>query len=154
MLDIKFIRENREQVEQAAKNKNIELDFDALLELDKERIKLLQEVEEFKSMKNSLNDLIKQAKSEQERNEIIEKGKEIKTKLEIKEPQLRKVMDEFEALMVRVPNVVSPDTPIGKSDASRPNFLSNRKTISSSERIWIFWIWKKERRSRVTADIM
>ncbi|HBP01101.1 MAG: Serine-tRNA ligase [Candidatus Moranbacteria bacterium GW2011_GWE1_49_15] len=117
MLDIKFIRENREQVEQAAKNKNIALDFDALLELDKERIKLLQEVEEFKSMKNSLNDLIKQAKSEQERNEIIEKGKEIKTKLEIKEPQLRKVMDEFEALMVRVPNVVSPDTPIGKSDA-------------------------------------
>lgn len=116
MLDIKFIRENKAQVETAIKNKKIDLDLEKLLELDKERIVLLQEVEELLSMKNSINDLIKSAEDQNERKEIIEKGKEIKTKLEIKQPQLGKIKDEFDNLMVRVPNIVSADTPVGKSE--------------------------------------
>lgn len=116
MLDIKFIRENASQLREVIRNKNIGLDLEKLLELDKERVRLLQEVEELLSMKNSLNDLIKSAESDEERKEAIEKGKEIKEKLEAKQPELAEVKEQFDDMMVRVPNVVSPDTPVGKSD--------------------------------------
>lgn len=116
MLDIKFIRENERQIKVAIKSKNIDLNLDSLLALDKERIELMQEVEELLSMKNSINDLIKSA-DQNEKVEIIEKGKEIKSKIEEKEPVLKKIQQEFDELMVRVPNIVSKDTPIGKDDA-------------------------------------
>jgi len=116
MLDIKFIRKNKEEVAEAIKNKNISLDLERLLELDKERVKLLQEIEELNSLKNDLNDLIKKTKSDGERKEIIEKGKNIKTKLEIKEPEYKKIKKEYEDLADKVPNVFSEDTPIGKDE--------------------------------------
>lgn len=117
MLDIKFIRENVEVIEKAIINKNIDFDLVAFLELDKKRIGLVQEVEEYKSMKNSLNDLIKSAKGEEEKREIIEKGKEIKLKLDEREPELKEVQQKFNELMVKIPNIISSDTPIGKNDS-------------------------------------
>lgn len=115
MMDIKFIRERAEDIKIAAKNKNIDLDVDHLLAVDKEKTKLLQEVEHLLALKNDLNEMMKSAKDD-ERKEIIEKGKEIKEKLEIKEPQFKKIKEEFDQLMVKVPNVVSADTPVGKSE--------------------------------------
>lgn len=117
MLDVKFIRENKEEVKKAIKNKNISLDLERLLELDKERVGLLQEIEELNSLKNDLNSLIREAKSEEEKKEIIEKGKNIKTKLEIKEPEYKKIKDEYDNLADKVPNIISEDTPIGKDEA-------------------------------------
>ena len=46
MLDIKFIRENKEIVEQGAKKKRVEVDIEKLIALDDERLKVLKEVED------------------------------------------------------------------------------------------------------------
>jgi seryl-tRNA synthetase len=117
MLDIQFIRANKEQVAEAAKNKNLSFDVEALLVKDQERVALLQEIEELKSLKNDINDLIQKAETPEERTEIIAKGKEIKVKLDEKEPLYAAVKDEFAVLMAQVPNIVSSDTPVGKTDA-------------------------------------
>jgi seryl-tRNA synthetase len=117
MLDIKFIRENQEKIEDAIVKKGIDLDLKNLLKIDKQRIELLKEVEQLQALKNDLNEMIKTAKDDAERKEIIEKGKEIKADLEKKEPEFKKIKDQFDDLMVKVPNVISADTPIGKSDA-------------------------------------
>ncbi|MFZ3031853.1 MAG: serine--tRNA ligase [Candidatus Moraniibacteriota bacterium] len=117
MLDISFIRNNTAAVKEAVSAKNLTLDVDALLAKDGERIALLQEMEELKSLKNDINDLIQQAKTDEERAEIIAKGKEIKLKIDQKEPLFAKVKDEYYALLAQVPNIISPDTPRGKSDA-------------------------------------
>jgi seryl-tRNA synthetase len=117
MLDIQFIREHAEEVRAAAQNKNIALNVDKLLELDKERLRLLREIEELNSLKNDINDLMKKAASPEERQELIAKGKEIKAQLDIREPQFAEVKKEFEVLMAQVPTVPSADTPVGKSDA-------------------------------------
>jgi len=116
MLDIQFIRENKEHIAEAIKNKNSTLDLELLLGKDVERRALLQEIEELKSLKNDINDLIHQAKTDEERAEIIAKGKEIKLKLDEKEPFFENIEYEYLALMAQVPNIVSPDTPIGTSD--------------------------------------
>ena len=116
MLDIKFIRENKEKIAQAAIQKNIELNIDALLEIDAQRIALVQEIEELNSLKNDINDLISKAADDAERQEIIAKGKEIKAKLEEKEPRYKEVKQMFDAFMVQVPNVISEDTPVGRGE--------------------------------------
>ena len=117
MLDIAFIRNNTDVVKEAVTAKNLALDVDALLVKDGERIALLQEMEELQSLKNDINDLIQKAGTPEERTEIIAKGKEIKAKIDELEPRFTAVKSEFEVLMAQVPNIISPDTPRGKSDA-------------------------------------
>ncbi len=117
MLDISFIRANVDAVKEAVIAKNLTLDVDALLTKDGERIALLQELEELQSLKNDINDLIKGSKTDEERAEIITKGKEIKVKIDELEPRFATVKAEFTVLMAQVPNIISPDTPRGKSDA-------------------------------------
>ncbi len=116
MLDIQFIRTNKEAVGLAAKNKNIILDVDVLLVKDTERLTLLHEIEELRSLKNDINDLVQQAKTPEERAEVIEKGKEIKTKIDEKEKLYIAVKSDFENLVGLVPNIPSADTPVGKDE--------------------------------------
>lgn len=116
MVDIKFIRENAEAIKTAVKNKNLKLDLEELLEVDKERVKLLREIEELKSEKNSLNDEMKKIKDVSEQKKLIEKGKKIKEATEKLHPQYEKVSRRFEELMVLVPTIPSKDTPVGKSE--------------------------------------
>lgn len=117
MLDIQFIRNNKEMIAEAAKNKGLDFDVEKLLAKDRERVALLQEIEELKSLKNDINDLIQQAKTKEEREEIIAKGKEIKMKLNEREPLFANIEREYEMLMAQVPNIISPDTPLGKGEA-------------------------------------
>ncbi len=113
MLDIKYIRENKEAIKEAIKNKRIDLDLEKLLELDEKRKKMIQDQEELQAKKNKLNEEIKNSP---DKGEVIERGKRIKEKISQADPQLKKVKQEFDELMVKVPNIVSPDTPIGKSE--------------------------------------
>ena len=105
MLDIKFIRENKELVKEAAKNKNREVDLDEILRLAEERKRLRTEID-------ALNQ--KRREAANERN--IEKGKEIKTDLEDLEKQFADLDKQFVALMIKVPNIHSVDTPVSKGE--------------------------------------
>ena len=115
MLDIKFIRENAEAIKEVAKNKNIDLDIDQLLKLDKERLLQLQYIEELLAEKNKLNELIPSAQGD-EKIAVLEQGKNVKEKLANAQPEFEKIKEQFEAMMTRVPNLISADTPIGKNE--------------------------------------
>src|SRR3989338_10425844 len=108
MLDIQFIRSHKEDIAKAIKNKGLTLDVEKLLAKDQERITLLQEIEELKSLKNDINELIQAVKTDEERAEIIAKGKEIKAKLDEQEPLFAAIKREYDTLMAQVPNIVSP----------------------------------------------
>lgn len=114
-MDIKFIRENAEKIKEAVKNKGISLDVDQLLKLDTERVSQLQYIEELLAEKNKLNELLPKATGA-EKTELLEQGKKVKEKLAQVEPEFRNTKEQFEDLMVKVPNLISADTPIGKSD--------------------------------------
>lgn len=115
MLDIKYIQENQEAIKKAVIDKDLGLNVDELLEMDKRRKELLQKIEELNSMKNDINDLMKEAKTEEEKKEIMEKAKDIKNKSAQAEKDFAAVKNVYDLLMVRVPNIISADTPIGKT---------------------------------------
>lgn len=116
MLDIKFIRENADAIQKAAQDKNIDIDMQELLKIDKERVAMMQEMEELQAAKNGLNQKMKTAQNDEERQVIIAEGKEIKAKYEEKEPALKDIKEKFEELMVRVPTVTASDVPVGASE--------------------------------------
>ena len=116
MLDIKFIRENQKEVKKNCENRNIKCDIDKLLQLDEKRKNLIQYVEELNAEKNKLNILI-QKSSGDERKELIGQGKSVKEKLEKSEPELTELMKEFNKILLRVPNMTHPNSPIGKDDS-------------------------------------
>jgi len=110
MLDIKFIKENREKIEKAIKNKGCDLKLSDLLIADEKRGEILKEIENLKAEKNKLNEEIQKT---EKREEIIKKGKKIKEKLARLEPEYKIIKERFEKLMLMVPNIYSDDTPIG-----------------------------------------
>jgi len=114
MLDIKFIRENKEAVEKNCELRNIRCDVDRLLELDKKRRKLIGEIGEIREERNKLNNEIN---SVAEKTALVEKGKELKIKLEKIEPEFEEVEEEYKNLIIKVPNMSHPDSPIGKDDS-------------------------------------
>ena len=115
MLDIKFIRENKELVALGAKKKHISFDVDALIAVDDKRLALLAQVEALRAKQNAANEGIAKA-SASERKPLLTTMRAVKQELESKEEELKKVMDEWRALMLRVPNVPDMSVPEGESE--------------------------------------
>lgn len=106
MLDIKFIRENPDIVRSAIKNKRTEpVDIDQLLKHADERKGLSQKIDEVNRQRN-----------EAQKNRDIEGGKRLKDELTALEAQYAEVEKVYVALMLKLPNVSSPDTPVGQSE--------------------------------------
>ena len=110
MLDIHFIRQNQELVKKTIKNKNIDLDLDKLLTADERRRHVLAEVEQLRAEQN------RKSKGPQsfENLEVLRGTKE---KIKLLEKELEIVENEFNELMLQVPNIPSEDTPIGKDES-------------------------------------
>ena len=106
MLDIKFIRENKDIVAQAVKNKNRQVDLDELLDLSDKRKSLKQEI-----------DNINQKRNEAAKARDAEAGSQLKKELETLEVDFNEVDKKFIALMAKVPNVPSIDTPVGPDES-------------------------------------
>jgi len=107
MIDIKLIRENPDLVKKKLQSRGAKVDIDRIINLDKEKRKLIQEIENLKAEKNKLG------ASEQAR------GKEVKEKIKNLEPDLEKTEKEFNDLMLKVPNLPLDDVWVGKD--SRDN---------------------------------
>ncbi|MEX2014163.1 MAG: serine--tRNA ligase [Parcubacteria group bacterium] len=115
MLDIKFIRENKDLIEKAAKAKRMEFDVDKLIEVDEKRRLHLGRVEEKRAEQKVSNNAIVKATSE-EKDVILEKMKVLKGELEREEEGLKKVMAEWQTLMLLVPNVPDSSVPVGEGE--------------------------------------
>lgn len=116
MLDIKFIRENKDLVAAGARKKHLSFDVEKLIEADEQRKKLLGRVEEKRADQNVANNQIVKAGSE-ERAGILERMGKLKEELEREEAELKEVMKEWQSLMLMVPNVPDASVPEGESDA-------------------------------------
>ena len=104
MLDIKLIRENPEKVKKGCRDKQVKVDIDKLLDLDKKRREFLQKIEILRAKQNKLG------------KDKINEAKKLKTEIKKIEPKLEKIVQEYNALMLQIPNLPDDDVPIGKDE--------------------------------------
>ena len=116
MLDINFIRNNKELVEHSIKEKMYKnVNLDEILALDDQRKALLQQVE---ALRKERNDNTAKMKNGKPSDELITKGKEIKEKLSTLEADLSNFEKELNTKLKTVPNVIFDDVPLGDESAS------------------------------------
>ena len=116
MLDIKFIRENKELVQEGARKKHIDFDVDALIAADDKRRALLAEVEEMRARQNKVTADIAHTADPNAKARLIEEMQSFKKALQEKEDALKAVMKEWQELMLQVPNIPDVSVPEGVSD--------------------------------------
>ena len=116
MLDIHFIRENAEVVKAGAAKKHIVADIDRLLVVDDERRRLKQEIETKRAEQNRRSSEIQRATGA-EREKLLEATRQLKAGMTESEEALKGVMEEWQRLMLTVPNVPDMSVPEGEGDA-------------------------------------
>ena len=113
MLDIRFIRDNAEAVQAAAKRKGCDVSIATLLQLDDERREAQRQVDELRQQRNEIAAKMKGGKPEPG---LIEQGKAIKAKLSGLETRLSEVEECYMTLLKQVPNMPHADVPVGLSE--------------------------------------
>lgn len=116
MLDIKFIRENKDIVAAGAKKKHIDVDIDKLVELDDKRRELQLSIDTRRAEQNAASEGIAKA-SGGDREDLIAKMSEVKKTLQLEEESMQEIMKEWRMLMLMIPNVPDVSVPDGESDA-------------------------------------
>jgi seryl-tRNA synthetase len=117
MLDIKFIRENKDIVQEGAKKKRINIDIEKLISLDDERLKILKEVEDIRGEVNRVSNDIGRNQDQALKIQLIEEMQVVKEDLKTKEEKLKLAIEEWQKMMVQVPNVPDISVPEGDNDA-------------------------------------
>ncbi|WP_028547441.1 serine--tRNA ligase [Paenibacillus sp. UNC451MF] len=120
MLDIKWIRENGERLQTIADQKGMEVSINELLEWDGQKRSLLQQIEPLRQARNKMSqdiNLLMQTGNMEKADQCKQTVKELNGELARLEAELAGAEQAFKKLMLRVPNIVSPDTPVGRSDA-------------------------------------
>jgi seryl-tRNA synthetase len=116
MLDIRFIRENKDIVAAGAAKKHIKIDLDRLLQLDDKRRELQKKFDDTRASQHAASEKIPKASADERAKLISEMGK-VKEDLKALEEQLAEVLKEWRLLMLHVPNVPDMTVPEGDSDA-------------------------------------
>jgi seryl-tRNA synthetase len=117
MLGLETIRANRAQVEQAARDKNVELDAEALLALDAEVRGLKTEIDALRAERNAISARFKSAAPE-EKAELGQKAKAAGSRAGELEQQLGRKEAALQALLLRVPNIPFEGAPVGPDDSA------------------------------------
>ena len=116
MLDIKFIRENLDIVKLAAQKKHTNIDLDRLVAVDDSRRSTMQRMEEKKAEQNRIGQAVPGA-NEADRPALIEQLSVIKADFQAAEDELKPIMQEWQSLMLQVPQIPDMTVPDGDSDA-------------------------------------
>lgn len=109
MLDIKFIRDNKDLIKENCKNRNVNIDLELLLKSDEERRGLLKETEDLRAMRKSKS---KGKPSEEEITMLRKVGENIA----VLEKRLEEAENKYHELLLKIPNLTHPETPIGGED--------------------------------------
>jgi seryl-tRNA synthetase len=115
MLDIRFIREHADLVQDSAQKKGYRVDIPRLLALDGERREIQAAVDELRAKRNDIASKMKNGKPDQV---LIDEGKQVKLALAEREEYLKNATAECDELLRSVPNIIFDDVPLGGEEDS------------------------------------
>ena len=119
MHNIKDIRKDIDNFKNTIKNRNVDVDFDQILNLDEENRKLIQEKEKLEMEKKSI--------SKSKDVTLFEKSKEISNKIDDLSKNQKNVKDQLDQILSNIPNLPLNDVPVGKDENS------NKEVVKSGE---------------------
>jgi len=124
VLDLKQIRENPQSVQERLEKRGAgQYDLQPILDLNQRQRELETSRSRLQARSNEIGKLIGQkikagsSPDAPEIKELREEGNQVKTQISELEPQEKDLKAEIEALLLSLPNLPSPSTPVGQSEA-------------------------------------
>ena len=116
MLDIKFIRQNPDIVKEGCRKKQVKVDIDKLLELDKGAREIRAQIDKLRAGHKDTSTQMASSVATEEKATIKIKGREEKEKIRKLEKKLKEIKKEINSLLLQIPNPPLDDVPFGKDE--------------------------------------
>jgi seryl-tRNA synthetase len=116
VVDIKVIRDNREEYERRIATKGVDVPVGRILELDEARRNLITEVERIKAERNAGSKLVGKTKDAGERQRLIGEMQVLGDRISELDNQVRATETELDEILLGVPNLPDEDVPVGADE--------------------------------------
>ncbi|MXI85617.1 serine--tRNA ligase [Sphaerochaeta halotolerans] len=116
MIDLKELKSRRDEIAENIRVRNMQVDIDAIIDLQEKRSALLRQVEELRSKRNENAKKMKGKLDSESRSTLIAEGKSLKESIAEIESSLSHIEEEFQKLARTIPNYAHPAAPVGKED--------------------------------------
>ncbi|NCO65100.1 MAG: serine--tRNA ligase [Candidatus Aquicultor secundus] len=114
MLDLKWVREHLDVVEEALEHRNSKVDLTRFKELDASRRELIVEVEQLKNRRNVVSgEIARLKKTGEPAEDKIVAMRELGDKIKGLDEQLAEIEDELNRMLLDIPNIPDKSVPIG-----------------------------------------
>jgi seryl-tRNA synthetase len=119
MLDRRFILENVALVQANCQRRGVKADVARFAELETERRRIQQEVEDLSRRANEVSASIGKSKDAAEREARKEEGRQLREQKDQLQRDLDRIAAEANAIYSHIPNLTHPESPTGDESASR-----------------------------------
>ncbi len=117
MLDLRFVRENLELVEESLRKRGDKLSLENFREMEAERRKILTEVENLKHRRNVVSDQIGELKRKgEDASEIIAEMQDLSRKVKEYDERLKELETAINGILMLIPNIPHESVPVGNTD--------------------------------------
>ena len=118
MLDLQFLCENRDAVQENCRNRGVDVDLDQLIELRDRRGRIIAEGDQLRHEQKECSSQIPRTKNSDQKQTLIARGKGLREQVSQSDAELKQVEAELRNLQSRVPNMTHPDAPVGHGEGA------------------------------------
>ncbi len=125
MIDLKFVKENIKPVKDNIQNRNMNVDVDSVVALYNTRIDLICKIDTLRHSRNENAKKMKGRLSSEERDALIQEGKNYKEQISVIEKELENTEKELNREAGKIPNMAHPDAPVGNEEKDNTEIKRN-----------------------------
>jgi seryl-tRNA synthetase len=117
MLEIKFVTQNLDKVEQALNNRGANADLNALAAADRQRKTVLGEIEQLRHQRNVVSEKIAALKKEgQDANEMVGQMRSVGERIKSLDKKLSEHVEQVRHILMGIPNIPHASVPVGRDE--------------------------------------
>ncbi len=117
MLEIKFVTQNLDKVEQALQNRGADADLNALAEADRQRKDVLGEIEQLRHQRNVVSEKIAALKKQgEDASEMVGQMRNVGERIKALDKQLSEHETQVRDILMAIPNIPHASVPVGRDE--------------------------------------
>jgi seryl-tRNA synthetase len=121
MLEIKFVRQNLQIVQNALQTRGQAADLDTFITYDHERRTILQELEALRHQRNIVSDQIAEMKKSGEDAEtLVAQMRDVSSRIKELDKAFGESEEMLEKILMGLPNIPHSSVPVGKNESQNP----------------------------------
>ncbi len=116
MLDIKFIKNNLDLINENIKKRFVKADANLVMELYDKKNELQVKLDTLRQKRNENANKLKSKLDEKEKMKLVQEGKELKEEISKLENDSNEIQSKFTEELKKIPNMTHPATPISETE--------------------------------------